>query len=237
MVKRLVLAALKRRGLMLVKTVELDYPLLTHLRELLARLEINTVLDVGAHYGEYASRLRRIDYEGRIVSFEPLQQNFQVLERAAASDPEWSVKRIALGAKTGTRTMRVAERSDGSSFFESSGLAMQLEPRFATKGTEQVDVRSLADLWPSFVGAADRVLLKTDAQGADLDILRAAPLERVAAVQCELTLLPMYDQQEPTFHGGILWLTEQGFALTNVSSVFTDGLRMLEADCVFVRRS
>jgi FkbM family methyltransferase len=237
MVKRFVLAVLKRRGLMLVKTVELDYPLLTHLRELLARLEIDTVLDVGAHYGEYASRLRGIGYEGRIVSFEPVQQNYQVLERAAASDPEWSVKRVALGAKAETRTMRVAERSDGSSFYESSGLAMQLEPRFATAGKEQVDVRSLAELWPSIAGAAERVLLKTDAQGADLDILRAAPLDQVAAVQCELTLLPMYDQQEPTFHGGIVWLTERGFALTNVSPVLVDGLRMLEADCVFVRRS
>src|SRR5947199_61122 len=40
---------------------------------LFAALQINCVIDVGAHFGEYASFLRDIGYEDTILSFEPVQ--------------------------------------------------------------------------------------------------------------------------------------------------------------------
>ena len=50
---------------------ERDFAL--HLRELLARLEIDCVLDVGANAGQYYDFLRdRVLYDGAIISFEPL---------------------------------------------------------------------------------------------------------------------------------------------------------------------
>jgi hypothetical protein len=43
-----------------------------HLRRLIRRLDINCVLDVGAHVGQYVYLLREeIGFKGHIISFEP----------------------------------------------------------------------------------------------------------------------------------------------------------------------
>ena len=66
---------------------------------------VNCVIDVGAHEGEYAKRLREGGYEGRIVSFEPVPRAFAGLERAAAGDRAWHVHQLALGREDGVSTM------------------------------------------------------------------------------------------------------------------------------------
>ena len=68
---------------------------------------VNCVIDVGAHEGEYAKRLRAGGYTGRIVSFEPVPRAFAELEQAAAGDPDWHVHAVALGREDGTTTMNV----------------------------------------------------------------------------------------------------------------------------------
>ena len=44
----------------------------SHVAMLCDNLGINCIFDVGAHYGEYALRMRKAGYTGRIVSFEPI---------------------------------------------------------------------------------------------------------------------------------------------------------------------
>ena len=41
---------------------------------LLDRYQINVVIDVGANEGQFASELRRMGYQGKIISFEPILQ-------------------------------------------------------------------------------------------------------------------------------------------------------------------
>jgi hypothetical protein len=61
-----------------------------HLKQLTRRLEINCVLDVGAHQGGYARLLRReAGFGGEIVSFEPAALSF------AALRPAVEVRRLA----------------------------------------------------------------------------------------------------------------------------------------------
>ena len=52
---------------------------------LLASERIDLLLDVGANEGQYALRMRRAGFQGRIVSFEPLSDAFAALERRAAA--------------------------------------------------------------------------------------------------------------------------------------------------------
>ena len=54
---------------------------LTHLKSLLKILDINCVLDVGANRGQFAHELRAIGYGGDIISFEPVNREFEVLDR------------------------------------------------------------------------------------------------------------------------------------------------------------
>ena len=57
-----------------------------HLQELLRRLAINLVIDVGANQGQFALGLRALGYRGRIVSFEPQTAQYAHLRTLTARD-------------------------------------------------------------------------------------------------------------------------------------------------------
>ena len=77
---------------------ERDFAL--HLRELLARLEIDCVLDVGANAGQYHDFLRdRVLYDGTIVSFEPLSRHVEALRERSRGDRNWHIEGYALGSR------------------------------------------------------------------------------------------------------------------------------------------
>src|SRR5438128_6981528 len=85
---------------------ERDFAL--HLRELLARLEIDCVLDVGANVGQYHDFLRdKVLYEGLIVSFEPIGRHVELLKSRARAERDWHIEGYALGPREGTLPINV----------------------------------------------------------------------------------------------------------------------------------
>src|SRR4051812_45614795 len=66
------------------------------IRTIIDNLKVDLVIDVGANEGQFARRLRSF-YHGKIISFEPVSSVFKRLSEWAASDPDWSVYKMALG--------------------------------------------------------------------------------------------------------------------------------------------
>ena len=96
---------------------ERDFAL--HLRELLARLEIDCVLDVGANAGQYHDFLReRVQYDGTIVSFEPLSRHVEALRERSRGDGNWHIEGYALGSSEGSLQINVMVSDQFSSFLE-----------------------------------------------------------------------------------------------------------------------
>src|SRR6056300_765065 len=58
-------------------------------QKILNYFDINSVIDVGANIGQYALELRDLNYKGDIVSFEPLEKEFQILEKKSFRDSKW----------------------------------------------------------------------------------------------------------------------------------------------------
>ena len=112
-----------------------------HLKMLFAAYEISCVLDVGAHRGEYGLWLRRNGYRGDIVSFEPVQENFQNLARVAAGDPRWHCVSYALGAENKVASINVTSHTVFSSFYRPSAAARTIfgqDP--AVQRSEEVEI-------------------------------------------------------------------------------------------------
>ena len=219
-----------------------DQPTLeTHLAQLLPRLGIDCVLDVGANQGQYGRLLRRAGYRGRIVSFEPVRETFHILKSHANRDGNWRVHNYALGAKAGESTIHVTRSTVLSSFREPNAFSME---KYASGmpivRDEKVRVRTLDEVFEeSLTGlAAPKVFLKLDTQGFDLMAFAGGKrsIPKVLGLQTEISIQPIYEGV-PDYLEALAVYTQAGFVISGLYPVSRDKatLALIETDCVMRR--
>jgi FkbM family methyltransferase len=199
---------------------------------------VSLVLDVGANTGPYARELRRAGYSGRIVSFEPQSSAYRELAAACADDPLWECRRLAIGQRNGEAELHLAGNSSSSSLLDMSRQHLASAPESRFVGQEVVSVASLDSLRRELVRLDDRVYLKIDVQGLELEVLRGAveTLRQVVLVEAELSLVQLYDGA-PLYAEVIDHLAGEEFGLLSLEPVFLDPAdgRVLQLDGVFGR--
>lgn len=240
-VKRLLQKAARVVGLHVGRYPPVD-SLAYHLKTLLRELEIDCVLDVGAHQGEFAGFLRDLDYTGQIISFEPVGSSFEALTRARAADRQWSGQNIGLGTEDGELEINIYRGSVFNSFLKPADHGTA---RFggATEvvGVEQVPIRRLESVLDEILAARPnaRLFLKTDTQGYDLQVVRGAGrrIDAIRALQAELAARSTYSGM-PSLPEALGELERLGFELTGMFPVARemDHLRLIEIDCVMCRK-
>ena len=216
------------------------HPLGPHLQQLFEQQEINCVLDVGAHYGEYAQTLRRLGYRGRIVSFEPLPESYAILQEASANDPEWHCHNVALGDTEGEAQFHVTRNTVFCSLLEPNSYSSEWSNRESTvERVELVRVSPLERMLDECTAGIEspRVFLKMDTQGADVQVLRGAgrALDAISGLQSEVSVKPLYKEM-PSYDESIRLFREYGFELTGLfPCAQEEDLRVIEFDCVMVK--
>ena len=214
------------------------HPFGSRLRRLCAAAGIDTVLDVGANLGQYATALRIAGFDGRIVSVEPLPAPYRDLARRAAGDPRWTVRRTAVGDRAGTLTINVSANTYSSSALPMLPAHLAAAPDSGYVAAVEVPLTTVDALVAGHGLDPARTLVKVDVQGYEDAVLTgaAATLPAVAAVQVELSLLPLYAGQ-PLLPATVARLAAAGLDLWALEPGFTDpGTgRMLQCDGVFLR--
>ena len=202
---------------------------------------VNCVIDVGAHEGQYARRLRDGGYRGRIVSFEPVPEAFAELERVASADPDWSAHRLALGREAGTTAMNVVPGTL-SSILPPTKLGAGRYPKLQEPEQVQVEVARLDSMLDELLAGIERPhpFLKLDTQGFDLDVFAGAG-DRIAGfvgMQSEVALIEIY-RGMPRMPEALAAYEAAGFEIAAMYPVSrqTKTARVLEYDCVMVRAS
>jgi FkbM family methyltransferase len=220
---------------------ERDFAL--HLRELLARLEIDCVFDVGANVGQYHDFLRdRVLFDGPIVSFEPVSRHVELLRERARADRDWHIEGYALGARDGSLPINVMASDQFSSFLEPDNSRMrEFESLNVPCHVENVAVRTLDVVLPELRQRLgfERPYLKLDTQGFDLEVLQGATksLGSVRALQTEASVIGIYKGM-PGYVDTIRYLDDRGFDITGFYPVSRDSsLRLVEFDCVMINRA
>lgn len=210
-----------------------------HLKRLLQELDIDCVIDVGAHAGEFGALLRSIGYRGEIISFEPSATIFPTLREQCKKDALWRAYPEALGAESAQAQLRVFESSFFSSFLVPSEYG---EREFSGEitGSAPVSVRTLDSLLSeelSNISQDRRIFLKIDTQGWDMEVLEGsqATLTQVRALQVEASVRPIYEGA-PGWKETIARLDREGYKLSGLFPVVVDkDLRLVEFDCIAVR--
>lgn len=219
---------LRRQGYEVIR-----YPLGHFLRQ----LEITVVLDVGANAGQYGHEVRSTGFNGKICSFEPLSTAFESLKAATTSDPNWTVKNLALGSEEGTAKIHVASNSTSSSMLAIGERHLNAAPNSKNVGFEEVDVRRLDSIVDSnLASATDRIWLKVDTQGYEVEVMRGAgsSLSRYAALHLELSLVELYDGA-PLAEDVLSFARERGFMPIWFTPTFRNPKtqQLLQVDAIF----
>jgi hypothetical protein len=146
---------------------------------------------------------------------------------------------MALGDSEGTIGLNLAGNSVSSSVLPMLPSHRKAAPESTYVGSETVDLQTLDKVGPGLAGDAEQIFLKLDVQGFEPKVLQGAEqfLSRVAGIQIELSLVPLYDG-ESLFQPMIRSLEERGFELWSLFPGFADpeSGRLLQMDAIFFRK-
>jgi FkbM family methyltransferase len=169
------------------------------------------------------------------VSFEPVRASFERLSTAMAGDARWTGHRLALGSAEASLELHIYGDTVFNSFRDVNELGREIFPggEVVAAGTESVDVRRLDDV-VEFDGP---ILLKSDTQGSDLDVLAGATalMDRIEVVVLELPVRNIYEGA-PTMLEMLTRMSDLGFELLGLAPVSRDPayFRVIEFDGIFV---
>jgi FkbM family methyltransferase len=186
---------------------------------------ISTVLDIGANVGQFALDLRMAGYKGAIVSIEPGSAAFKRLEKISSKDALWQVYNFAIGSKSGFSNLNISANKGLSSSLLEMANHIEYFPESKTISVENVRVETIDDFIEEKRIKPERLLLKIDTQGFEVEVLKGAVkiLDRVKLVYCETSLEPLY-QNEQTYLYILNFLKTHGHDLIEV----TPGIRSHE---------
>ncbi len=213
-----------------------------HLRrrlQIISHLKIDTLLDIGANSGHYAIEIRRLGYNGKLISFEPLKQAFIELQENASRDENWATQNYALGNENTTMTINVAGNSLSSSMLDMLDSHADSAPYSKYVGEETIEVKTLDSVYDQFAQDNNNVMCKIDTQGYEKHVLEGASnvLDRVRLLQLEMSIIPLY-ASELIYTEMIAYLDNLGFSLISLENGFSDPDtgQLLQADGIFVRK-
>ena len=196
-----------------------------------------TVLDIGAHQGEFLAVAAAAFPDARIHCFEPVPRSFAALQdKAREIGGRVQCHPTALGQETGEVAINVNVFTAASSTFDVSPLHKRAFPETAEEPSPRSVPCEQLDVWALRNELERPILLKLDVQGGELDVLGGGErlLSRTASVLVELSFDELY-LGAPLAHDVMQFLGDRGFRLTEFLGDLRDRSgRLLQTDAIFV---
>jgi FkbM family methyltransferase len=203
---------------------------------------IDCVFDVGANEGQYALLLRRLNFDGAIVSFEPIPEAAEGLKRMAAGDKKWFVEQVALDSSVRPSKFCVMKNSEFSSLHEPADEQLDV---FVDSNRVTREIRLTTGVLDFYYEKYEKLLgfsrpyLKMDTQGHDLSVARGGErcLQKFIGLQSELAFRKLY-ANAADYREALDYYMSIGFTLAalvpNNAGHFPN---LVEMDCIMYRRS
>jgi len=207
----------------------------------LTYFKIDMIIDVGANQGQTGLGLRHDGYKGKILSFEPLKNEYNNLLNVSNNDPLWTIApRCAIGNFDGDIEINIAGNSGSSSILPMMDIHTNAAPNSTYIGKQNVSIYKLDSIYQKYIDNYTKsILLKIDTQGFEWEVLDGSTelLKIVTGVTLELSFAELYAGQK-------LWidivnrLESLGFKLWSIYPGFSDNTngRMLQIDATFYKK-
>jgi FkbM family methyltransferase len=186
------------------RNIELGRDHLADMRLILGR-EPRCILDIGANIGQTAATFTAKYPHAEIYSFEPHPVTFETLRRNTAALPRVHPVHAAVGASPGEAALfsNMFDQTNSLLPLRPDADEFMLTPDYARPDRTVTVSVTTVDEFCTKNGIGEIDILKTDAEGLDLDVIRGAAgmLERtvVPLIYTEVFFVPAYENQ-PLFH-------------------------------------
>lgn len=205
----------------------------------LMHLNINTVLDIGANEGQFATEIRNILPQAHIYSFEPLKECFAHLQKKFVDDKKFTAFNIALGAHTEEVSMHKNMYTPSSSILEMADTHKELFPHTAQSQKEVIYIKRLDDHINDIQLHPD-ILIKVDVQGFEDKVIQGgmSTFKKARAILIETSFVTLYSNQ-PLFADIYNILTDLGFTYQGSlqEKINTQTGAIISEDSLFLRKN
>ena len=161
---------------------------------------IKTVIDVGAHKGEFIECSLKIKSVNKVIAFEPQKKIFSLLEKKFLNNDKIFLNNIALDIDKGKKVIRINKLSststlneidDSSFYFKFKSFLLYEKDSIISE--EEIDTVSFDDFFDGKI-FDQNTLLKIDTEGYELNVLKGSnkKIEEVKYILIENQFSKMY---------------------------------------------
>ena len=192
-------------------------------------MNISGIIHIGAHQGQEVREYVENGYQD-IIMFEPLSENFRVLEENLKNmNANISAYQVALGNEEKNVVMYLSDNGLLSSSVLKPKVHLELHPSVGFPTTEEVEMKRL----DSFVEETKNFnFINMDVQGYELEVLKGGmeTLKHIDYVYCEVNRDELYE--------GNVFIEDLDKFLADYSMerVETDWAGTLWGDALYIRK-
>jgi FkbM family methyltransferase len=180
---------------------------------------IETVIDVGAHKGEFIESILKVNSVTEVIGFEPQKKIFNILLKTFCNNNIVSLNNIALSEKEGKKIMKINKLSDTSTLndLDQDSLFFKFKSYLLYEKnsiiSEEVASTTTIDIFFKNKQLGKNVLLKIDTEGYEFNVLMGAKktIQRIKYVLIENQFSKMY--KNVNFEECHKFLTQHQFML------------------------
>lgn len=207
-------------------------------QQLLKLHDIDTVLDVGANRGQYASWLVFNGYRGRILSFEPQKIAHDLLLINSRGNKNWEIAQpCALGNANGEIEINISKNSVSSSILGMTKKHLDADPESRYVEKQNVKIYKLDDFNHEFIKQSRSIFLKLDVQGFEKEVIDGAAQiikHKIKGIQLEMSIVRLYDG-EMIFEEYLNLMKSLGYNLNYLNPGITSSGKLLQVDGIFFK--
>lgn len=199
---------------------------------------VSVVLDIGASIGNFSYELRKNGYQSKIVSYEPILESFQVLEKRSRKDKNWIVFNSAVLNKDSEAEFNISDNLVSSSFLGIRNEHLNAEPKSQVVEKRKVRVLDIKRIMSEIEIDSSPVFLKLDTQGSEYQIIKEInEWKFITGLKLEASLTPLYEGAG-SYSELIDFMASKKYELFNVEPGFRDSQsgKLLQVDLIFFKQ-
>ena len=188
------------------------------------RYNIDIVVDVGAHTGQFGKLLRKQGYNGPIYSFEPSPVVYKRLQKVTKRDKNWYIYKQALGNTIGQYKMFCYDLSHMSSIYQINSYGAKKLGKYIGYTQEKIQMSTFDTFLHDMQLQDKRVFLNLNTQDYDFKILSAITkyYTSIKMLQTSIPVISMYDSNSTSYIGSLKYMENRRFDLLNLTTIERD---------------